>query len=90
MDTLVPYAIMAVLALVGLGLLAIVIFGLRNIAFGKVSPASIAIGTVPALLLIVLGFATGDWDWAAIVTVLVTAGLAILALLMSSIRGLFT
>lgn len=90
MDTLVPYAVMAVLAIVGLGILAIVGFGMRNIAFGKVSPISIAIVSIPALLLVVLGFATGDWPRAAILTVVITFGLALLSLLFSSIRGIFS
>jgi hypothetical protein len=90
MDAIVPYAIMAVLALVGLGLLTIVIFGTRNIAYGKVNTLTIAAVAIPIILLAAIGFATNDWQWAAILTVLITFGLAILSLLVSSIRGLFT
>ena len=79
-----------VFALVGLGLLAMVLFGVRSLAFGKVSPLAMVIVAIPALLLIVLGFVLGEWDYAAILTVFISLGLAVLALLVTGVKGIFT
>ena len=88
MDTLVPYAVYLVLGLVGLGILFIVLFGLRNLTHGKVSPTTIILSAVPVVLLVVLGFALGDWWTAGVYTVLIALGLASAALLLSGMRGL--
>ncbi|NBC18343.1 MAG: hypothetical protein GVY18_13620 [Bacteroidetes bacterium] len=87
--TLVSIAIYVVLALIGLGLLAMGLFGVRSIMFQKVDYFSIVSVIVPIVLLLVLGFAMGDWSLAAIATVIIMFGLAILALLLTGIRGLF-
>ena len=88
METLVPYAIYLVLGLVGLGGLAIVLFGLRNLTHGKVNPVTIALSSIPIVLLIVLGFATGDWSLAGIWTFLIALALTSASLLLSGLRGL--
>jgi hypothetical protein len=87
--TIVSIAIYVVLALMGLGLLAMGAFGVRSIMYQKVDLFSIVSVIVPLVLLIVLGFTMGDWSLAAITTVIVMFGLAIIALLLTGIRGLF-
>jgi len=87
--TLVSIAIYVVLALMGLGVLTIALFGTRSIMYQKVDFFSIVSVIVPLVLLIALGFAMGDWSLAAITTVLVMFGLAVLALFLTGIRGLF-
>ncbi|GIV62300.1 MAG: hypothetical protein KatS3mg044_1166 [Rhodothermaceae bacterium] len=87
METLVPYAIWAVLLLAGIGLLLIVLFGLRNLTFGKISPVSIAIVALPGLLMLGLGLGLGDWAQAGVITFLVMLLLALLSLFLSSLRG---
>jgi hypothetical protein len=89
MEGLIPIAVWAVIILIGLGLVGIVLFGARNILYGKISPITIGVVVIPAILLVVLGFAFGDWSLAAIWTLLIMFGLAAIALLISGVRGLF-
>jgi hypothetical protein len=88
MDALIPYLIWAVVILIGLGIVAIAAFGVRNLIYGKVSPTSIAIVGLPIILAIVLGMATGSWQEAAIVTTLVMLALGLVALLLAGLRGI--
>ncbi|NNE68954.1 MAG: hypothetical protein HKN29_01180 [Rhodothermales bacterium] len=90
MESMVPYAVYLVLGLVGLGMLAIVLFGLRNLTYGKVNPMTVALSAVPMILLVVLGFALGDWSVAAIYTVLIALGLASASLLLAGLRGVIS
>lgn len=87
--TIVSIAIYIVLALMGLGVLTIALFGVRSMMFQKVDLFSIVSVIVPLVLLVVLGFVMGDWSLAAITTVMVMFGLAVLALLLTGVRGLF-
>ena len=88
MEAIVPYAIWASLILTGLSVIAIVLFGIRSLAHGKVKPISIITLVVPAVVLLGFGLALGDWARAAIWTFLVMLTLSLLALLLSSTRGL--
>ena len=90
MDALVPIAIWAVIILVGLGLLAIVVFGARSLSYGKVQPLSTAIVAAPVLVLVVLGFVLGDWAEAGIWAVVIMFAVAIVGLVLSGTRGLFS
>ena len=87
---LVVIAIYIVLGLMGLGLLAMLVFGARSVAFGKVNPVTMGIVCVPIVILIVLGFVMDSWAEAGIMTILITLGLTILALLVTGLKGLFT
>ena len=90
METLVPYAIYLVLGLVGLGIVAIVLFGVRNLTHGKVNPMTVALSAVPMVLLVILGLALGDWAVAGVYTFLISLALTSIALVMSGMRGLFS
>jgi hypothetical protein len=88
METIVPYAVYLVLAIVVMGALAIVLFGIRNLTYGKVNPVTVALSSIPVVIMIILGFVMGDWAVAAIWTVLITLVLTTASLLLSSFRGL--
>lgn len=90
MEGIVPLAIWAALILLGLGLVAQVIFGLRNLTYGKISPISMLIVVLPVLLVVVLGFTVGSWAQAGVITVLVMFGLTAVALLLSGMRNMFS
>ena len=88
METIVPYAIWGVLGLTGLSALAILLFGLRNLTYGKVNPLTVVLSAVPVVLLGAIGFATGDWSYAGIAATLITLAITSLTLLLSGMRGL--
>lgn len=90
MDTLVVYATWAAIILIALSLIAMLLFGVRSLVYGKVSPVSMAIILVPGIVFIILGLLIGDWTTAAIWTVIVMFVLATLSLLLSGVRGLFS
>ncbi|AEN72994.1 hypothetical protein [Rhodothermus marinus] len=90
MEGIVPLAIWAALILLGLGLVAQVIFGLRNLTYGKISPISMLIVVLPVLLMVVLGFTVGSWAQAGVITVLVMFVLTAIALLLSGLRNMFS
>ncbi len=87
---MVQIALYIVLGLMGLGILSIVAFGVRNLAFGKVEPATMIFMAVPLVLLVVLGALLPSWAEAGIMTILITLGLALLALLYTGAKGLFS
>lgn len=90
MNTIVPYAIWAGIIIMGLGLVGMVLFGVRSLIHGKIDLLTSVIVLIPAVLLVVLGFVMGDWAMAGIWTMVIMFFLAALALLLSGIRGLFT
>lgn len=89
MESLVFYLITAVVALIGLGLAGMLLFGLRNIIWGKIKPLSIIMLVFPFVIMAGIGLATdGDWPYAAVVTVFVMIALAALGLVFSGIKGI--
>lgn len=94
-ETLGPIIIWLAIGLVALTLLALVIFGIRGLFYGKAEPFAVVTVLVPIVLLVVLGFIFqgGDtsqaeaWAQAGIWTVVVMFSLGILGLLYSGIRG---
>jgi hypothetical protein len=88
-NAILPIAIWAAIALAGLSVLGMGIFGLRSLAYGKVDPVSIALIAIPALLLPILGTALSTWVQAGIYTLVVMFGLALLGLLFTGVRQLF-
>ncbi len=84
----IPFiGIVAVLGITGLSLLALLLFGIRSFAHGKVSPITTGAVLLPVVLLVILGFVTGDWPAAAIYTLLIMLGITALAMVLSSVRG---
>jgi len=89
MDSLAIIGIWLVIGLVVVSLIAIAVFGVRGFTHGKVSPMAAGAVLVPVLLLIVLGFSMGDWSQAAIYSLILMLVLTSLAMLLSSVRGVF-
>ena len=87
---IVVIAIYIVLGLIGLGVVAMLLFGVRSLAFGKINPLTMVIVCVPIVILVILGFVVGDWSQAGILTILIMLGLTVLALLVTGLKGLFT
>lgn len=80
--------IVAALALTGLSLLTLVGFGIRNLFYGKQEWSSMLIVAGPIALFVVLGLTAMPWANAGILTCLIMIGLGLLALFLSSVRGL--
>lgn len=90
MNSIVPYAIWAAVIIMSLGLLGMLLFGVRSILHGKIDLVTGAIILIPVIALAVLGFVLGDWAIAGIWTVVLMFALAAIGLLLSGVRGLFT
>lgn len=88
MAGIVPYVIYAALIVSGLCLLAMAVFGIRNIAYGKMDYVTAALLGAPGVLVVVLGFVMDTWSDAAIMTSVILLVITSLSLLISSSRGL--
>ncbi len=89
MDTIVPLAVWIVIALVGMGVLSILLFGVRSLLNGKVEKMTIMFLALPLVLMAALGLVMGDWALAGIYTLIIMIGMAILAMFWTSIQGIF-
>ncbi|MCY3614422.1 MAG: hypothetical protein OXH03_04915 [Bacteroidetes bacterium] len=83
-------ALYVVFALMGLGLLVMVASGVRSLMFGKVKLLSVGIAAVPLLLFVVLGLALPTWTDAGIMTIILSLGLTLVALLVSGIKNIIS
>lgn len=81
-------AIIAALVLVALAILSMVLYGVRNLFYGKQKWSSILFGVIPVTVFLVLALSGTTWAVAGIWTTLVMLGLASLGLFVSSVRGL--
>lgn len=88
-NAILPIAIWTAIALAGLSVLGMGIFGLRSVFYGKLNPLSIVIIAIPGILLAILGFTMETWVQAGIYTLVVMFGLAALSLLLTGLRKLF-
>ena len=87
---MIVIAIYIVLALMGLGLLSMLLFGVRSLTYGKVNILTLVIVCVPVVVLLGLGFGLGDWPQAGVLTIIIMLALAVLSLLVTGLKGLFT
>ena len=90
MSGILPYAIWAGIILVALGVIAMLLFGLRSIFHGKIEPLSLGLMVIPVLNFVVLGFTMDTWAQGAIMTAVVLFGLGVVGLFLTGVRGLFT
>lgn len=88
-STVVPFAIWAVVVLVGLGVLSILLFGVRSLMNGKIDKMSVLFIGLPVLLVVVLGLVRDNWAEAGILTTVFMIGLAVVAMFWTSIQGVF-
>ncbi len=87
---LVVISFYIVTALMGLGLLSILLFGVRSLINGKVNIFTLVILCIPIVLLFGLGLIMGDWSRAGLLTIVIMLALAVFSLLATGIKGLFT
>ncbi len=87
---LVVISFYVVTALMTLGLLSILLFGVRSLVYGKVNIFTLVIMCIPIVLLVVLGFVVGDWARAGIFTIVIMLVLAVFSLLVTGVKGLFS
>ncbi|MDE2730901.1 MAG: hypothetical protein OXM02_01300 [Bacteroidota bacterium] len=87
---MINVAIYIVMGLIGCGLLAMLVSGVRSLIFGKVSMMAMGIMAVPFVILIVLGLAMDSWAEAGIMTIMISVGLTMLGLLVSGVKGIFS
>ena len=90
MDALIPILIWSALVIGGLGLVLILLFGLRKLTHGGTNPVTIGMLVLPGLVFVLMYFVMGDWALAGIWTFLIMLAMAFLALLLSGMRGAFT
>ncbi len=88
MDSIQSIGVIVVLAITGLSLLGMLLFGIRSFLFGKVSKLTTGAVLLPVVLLTVLGFVLGDWPTAAIYTLVIMLVIAVIAMILSSAKGL--
>ncbi len=82
--------IVGALALLGLAILLLLAFGIRNLLYGKVRLVAMGTIVIPVLIFGLLRLLNYPNDYAAILTALIMFGLGMLALLLTGIRGLFS
>ena len=83
-------AIIAVVALVGLSLVTIFLFGIRSVINGKIEPLKMLFLGFPFILFGVLGLGiVPSWAEAGVWTLVVMIGATIVAMLYTSLRGVF-
>ena len=87
---MVILSIYLVLGLMGLGLLAMLVFGIRSAISGKVNVMTMGIVALPFILLLILGLVMPTWAQAGIFTIIITLAGALVALLVTGVRGLFS
>ena len=86
--SLLNIALYIVLALIGVALLLMLASGIRSLMFGKVKVIALAFMAVPPVLFLILGLILPTWTDAGIMTIVISLGLTLLALLVSGIKNL--
>ena len=81
-------ALYSVIALIGISILIMITSGVRSLMFGKIKMISIAFMAVPMVLFLILGLAMPTWADAGIMTIVISLGLTLLALLASGVKNL--
>lgn len=81
-------ALYVVFGLIGIGFLVMLASGVRSLLFGKVKMISLALMAVPPVLFVILGFILPTWADAGIMTIIISLGLTLIALLVSGVKSL--
>jgi hypothetical protein len=85
----VPIAIGVMLALVGIGILSMVGFGIKNVIDGKQEASKILIFLVPAVIFGVSYLISANVTEAAMMTMLITMAILALMLVVTGLRTTF-
>jgi len=88
MDSIQSIGVIVVLAITGLSILGMLAFGIRSFVFGKVSKLTTGAVLLPVVLLVILGLVLGDWPTAAIYSLLIMLVVAVISVILSSVKGL--
>lgn len=89
METVLIVSIYLIFALIGLCGIALLVFGLRNLSFGKVNVFTSIVVIVPFVLAVAISLASGDWVYGSIVACLASLAITMVTLLLLGVRGLF-
>jgi len=81
-------AIYASVGIIGLSLLALIGFGIRNLTYGKVEPLTFGAIAVPVVLLGILLVAMPSAAQAGIMTLIIMFGLSLLGLVYTGIKNM--
>ncbi|AXJ01912.1 hypothetical protein CYPRO_2670 [Cyclonatronum proteinivorum] len=90
MEAFSQFALIFTIGLLGISILGITVFGLKNIFSGKHKLAAILFFFIPAVIFAVAYLATGFVGIAAIYTLLIMIGLMFLGILVSGSRSLIS
>ncbi len=90
MEMLVYIGLYVCFTLIVLGVLTVLGFGIRGLQDGKVSLLSAATVGAPFVLALLLSLIFGDLVKGAIIACIVIFGLALVAVMVNSIRGFIT
>ncbi|MCC5942666.1 MAG: hypothetical protein JJU37_14085 [Balneolaceae bacterium] len=85
-DTL---AVGLVMALIGIGVVGIIISGIRNIMNGKSEFKRIAVMVVPVIIFAATYALSGSFDQAGVATMVVMIGLMVVSIFVTGTRGTF-
>jgi len=81
-------AIYASIGIIGLSLLALIGFGIRNLTYGKVEPLTLGAIAIPVVLLGILLVAMPSAAQAGIMTLIIMFGLSLLGLVYTGIKNM--
>ncbi|PSQ78526.1 MAG: hypothetical protein BRD35_00990 [Bacteroidetes bacterium QH_7_62_13] len=88
-NVILPISMWAAIGLAALSILVIGISGLRGVWYGKVQPLTIAVISIPGILVLIFGFIMPSWAQAGIYTLVVMFGLVVLAMIATGLRQLY-
>ncbi|TVQ64775.1 MAG: hypothetical protein EA360_11545 [Balneolaceae bacterium] len=77
------------LALIGIGVLGIVVSGIRNLINGKSEIKKVTVMLVPILIFVASYFAMGTFEQAGVLTMVVMMILMIISIVITGTRGTF-
>ena len=85
-NVILPIALWAAIGLAGLSILVMGLSGLRSVWYGKVKLLTIAVISLPGIVVLVLGFTMETWVQAGIYTLVIMFGLLLLGILGTGLR----
>lgn len=75
------------IGLVVMGVIAIMVAGVRNITLGKSSPKKVIVMVVPVVIFVIAYLATGSFDQGGIATMMIMMVAMILAIAVTGLKG---
>lgn len=75
------------IGLIVIGVIAILVAGVRNVTLGKSSPKKVIVMVVPVVVFVVAYLATGSLNEGGIATMMIMMGAMILAIAFTGLKG---